>query len=115
MMNSTKSTITNQPPPSQNGPSSGMRKPRRKQTPGRKPDQELAGRLFQLLNHLDAPSRRKHPATLTVLRLYCMQNLSVRQIALKCHCSVGTVSNRLKIIKQQTGSNPARLRLLHQT
>ena len=82
---------------------------------GSAPNADLAQRLFQLLNHLDAPSRRKHPATLTVLRLYCMQNLSVRQIARECHCSIGTVSHRLKLIKQQTGSDPALLRRLYQT
>jgi DNA-directed RNA polymerase specialized sigma24 family protein len=72
-----------------------------------------AAGLFQLLNHLDAPSRRKHPATITVLRLYCMENLSAREIAQKCHCSLGTVSNRLKLIKKQTGSDPSLLRLLY--
>jgi len=76
---------------------------------------EVACRVFQVLDRLDGPSRRKHPAILTVFRLYCMKQMSVVEIARKCRCSVGTVSHRLKLVYQKTGSAPARLRRLYQT
>jgi hypothetical protein len=38
--------------------------------------------------------------------------LTVEKIARKCGCSVGTVANRLKLIKAKTGIDPKNLRRL---
>ncbi len=67
---------------------------------------------FIFLDRFDDESRRKHPSLLTVFRLYCMQNLTVYQIARQCRCSVGTVSQRLKLIHRKTGRPPKAFRAL---
>src|SRR5260370_38784836 len=69
---------------------------------------EVACRVFQVLDRLDGPSRRKHPALLTFFLLYCTKQMSVVEIARKCRCSVGTDSNRVKLSDQTTGDTPAR-------
>jgi len=73
-------------------------------------DEDVARRAFLALDALDCGSRRKLPTLLTVFRLYCIEELTVAQIARKCRCSVGTVSNRLKLLQAATGTNPERLR-----
>ncbi len=71
---------------------------------------ELARSLFEVLERLDSDSRRKPPSLLTVFRLYCVRRLTVVQIAHKCRCSLGTVSNRLKLLHAKTGTRPAHLK-----
>ena len=71
---------------------------------------EVALGVFEVLNRLDSDSRRKPPSLLTVFRLYCVRQLTVVQIAHKCRSSVGTVSNRLKLLHAKTGTHPAHLR-----
>ncbi len=71
---------------------------------------DVARTVFEVLDRLDSDSRRKPPSLLTVFRLYCLRHLTVLQIAHKCRCSVGTVSNRLKLLHAKTGTHPAHLR-----
>jgi transposase len=52
---------------------------------------------------------RKAP-TFTVFRLYCIENLSLEQVRKKLQCSRGTITNRLRTIRQKTGTDPAALR-----
>ena len=73
------------------------------------PDLAVARAAFALLARLEGQSRRKPPSLLAVFRLYCMQNMTVYQIARQYRCSVGTVSQRLKLIRHQTGRPPKSL------
>ena len=73
-------------------------------------DREVSECAFELFDRLDFHSSRKNPTLLTVFRLYCLQQLTVTQIARKCRCSLSTVSDRLKLIEQRTGAPPKTLR-----
>ena len=73
-------------------------------------DRQVADCAFELFDRLDFPSRRKNPPLLTVFRLYCLQQMTVTQVARKCRCSLSTVSDRLKLIEQRTGAPPKTLR-----
>ena len=65
-----------------------------------------AQRIFALVRQLDSESRIRLPSVLTVLRLYCIEELNVGQIAGKCRCAKGTISNRLRQIRKATGTDP---------
>src|SRR6266446_5441704 len=65
---------------------------------------------LQLLERLDFDSRRKHPSVLTVFRLYCIQQMTVPQIARHCRCSRSTVSDRLKVLRAKTGLSAKQFR-----
>jgi hypothetical protein len=73
-------------------------------------DEELARRTFLVLQQQEAGSRRKSPSLYTVFQLYCIEELTIPQTARKCRCSVGTVANRLKLLRARTGVAPERLR-----
>jgi hypothetical protein len=60
-------------------------------------DEELARRTFVAIQEQDQKSRRQSPTLYTVFQLYCMQEMTIPQIAGKCRCSIGTLANRLKI------------------
>ncbi len=65
--------------------------------------------LLQLLDRIDSHSPLKSPTALAVFRLYCLEQLTVTDVARRCRCSVGTVSNRLKLIRSISGLNPEHL------
>ena len=71
---------------------------------------EVVRTAFSLLDRLDSQSPLKPPSLLRVFRLYCVQEMTVAQVARACRCSVGTVCNRLKLLHSKTGANPRRLR-----
>lgn len=74
------------------------------------PDETSNLRAFGLIEKLSAGNRAKSPTVLAVFRLYCVQELSIPQIARKCRCSLGTVANRLRLIRLKTGIDPIDLR-----
>jgi len=69
-------------------------------------------RVFAIMQQLESQSRRKPPSVLTVFGYYCRAALSVREIALRCHCSSTTIIERLNVIQKKTGLSPAALRAL---
>ncbi len=73
--------------------------------------EDEAPKLFAIVKALDSAGNaaRKAPV-FTVFRLYCMESLSAEQVARRCHCSKGTVMNRLQMIRQSTGTAPEKLR-----
>ncbi len=73
-------------------------------------DEDLARRTFLALQNQDDSVRRKSPSLYTVFDLYCIKELTIPQIARKCRCSIGTVANRLKLLRGKTGVAPERLR-----
>ena len=83
---------------------------RRSQTELDQPPSTLAHSAFMLLDRLDFKSRRKAPSVLTVFRLYCMQNMTVAEIARQYRCSLSTVSDRLKVLRTRTGLSPKSFR-----
>jgi hypothetical protein len=75
-------------------------------------DDQLARRAFLALQQADQDSRRQPPTLYTVFRLYCVEEKTIPQITRQCHCSLGTVANRLKLLHAKTGVPPLRLRRL---
>jgi hypothetical protein len=73
-------------------------------------DEELARRTFLALQAHDQNTRRQSPTLYTVFHLYCVKELTIPQIARKCRCSLGTVANRLKLLRLKTGVAPQALR-----
>ncbi len=75
-------------------------------------DGDVARRAFALVRQLDSSDARTLPSSLTVFRLYCMEDQSIGQIARKFHCSTATVFRRLRAICARTGVEPRDLRRL---
>ncbi|HWW02609.1 MAG TPA: hypothetical protein VNZ64_23120 [Candidatus Acidoferrum sp.] len=75
-------------------------------------DQTVAQRAFALVQQLESDPALPPPTPLAVFRLYCIEALSAAQAARKCHCSKATIFNRLALIRQKTGIDPANLRTL---
>lgn len=73
-------------------------------------DDDLARRTFLVLQEHEQGRRTRPPTLYTVFQLYCLQDLNIPQIARKCHCSIGTVANRLKLLQSKTGVTPEELR-----
>ena len=79
-------------------------------TPQPKLPEDAALRAFAIIKSLDDNPNARHAPVLTVFRLYCIDNVSVQQIAKKLRCSKATVINRLRTIHQKTGAEPKTLR-----
>jgi len=73
-------------------------------------EEDEARRALALIEQLESDSPTGSPSVTAVFRLYCVEELTIEQIAKKCRCSVGTVANRLKLIKTRTGIEPKNLR-----
>ena len=73
-------------------------------------DEDLARQTFLILQEADIGSRRRPPSLYAVFQLYCVQEWTIPQIARKCRCSLGTVANRLDLLRHQVGLPPASLR-----
>ncbi len=69
-------------------------------------------KAFALVKALDARRIIKRPSPGTVFSYYCIEGLSVAEVARKCRCSRGTIRNRLEFIRQKTGADPVRVRRL---
>jgi hypothetical protein len=65
---------------------------------------------LQILDRLNSGSVPNPPSLLTIFRLYCAQRLTVTQVARHCGCSLGTVSNRLRLMHSIIGIHPSRIR-----
>jgi hypothetical protein len=66
--------------------------------------------VLQILDRLDSATVPKPPGLLTIFRLYCAQRLTVTQVARQCGCSLGTISNRLKLLRAIIGIHPSLIR-----
>jgi hypothetical protein len=73
-------------------------------------DEDLARRTFLALQEHDQSRRRRPPSLYTIFQLYCLKELTIPQIARKCRCSIGTVANRLKLLRAKTGVSADQLR-----
>ena len=52
----------------------------------------------------------KPPTVLSVLRMYCIQGMTIPEMARECRCSVGTLCNRLNLFRKATGRSLEHLR-----
>jgi len=78
-------------------------------------DEETARSAFALVRALDHKRSMKYPSPATVFGFYCIDGFNISAIARKCHCSRGTVINRLKLIRRSTGVDPDAMRQLSST
>ena len=74
--------------------------------------EDTTRKAFALVKALDANKSMKLPSPAAVFSFYCMHGLSMTAIARKCHCSRGTILNRLDFIRKKTGIDPGRIRAL---
>lgn len=74
------------------------------------PPENVARQVFKLIEELESEAATKPPSVLTVFRLYCGKLMPAEQVATQCGCSKGTVINRLKLIREKTGTDPDGLR-----
>jgi hypothetical protein len=73
-------------------------------------DEDQARRALALIERLEAECPMSPPTVSTVFRLYCIEELTIAKIARRCRCSVGTVANRLELIRTRTRTDPKDLR-----
>ena len=74
--------------------------------------EDTTRKAFALVKALDANKSMKLPSPAAVFSFYCMQGLSITDMARKLHCSRGTILNRLDFIRKKTGIEPGRIRIL---
>jgi len=74
--------------------------------------EDATRKAFALVKALDVPKRLKRPSPGTVFSFYCIDGMSVAEVARKCRCSRGTVLNRLEFVRLKTGIDPIRVRRL---
>jgi len=75
-------------------------------------DEDTTRKAFALVKALDNRKCLKKPSAVTVFSFYCIDGLNVSDIARRCHCSRGTILNRLNFIRKKTGTNPDNFRQL---
>lgn len=73
-------------------------------------ESNVAEQAYALIAKLQAGQPPRPPTVLSVLMMYCSENLTADQIARRCRCAKGTVVNRLKTIRRVTGMAPEALR-----
>jgi DNA-binding NarL/FixJ family response regulator len=61
---------------------------------------------------LDSEANTKPPTPATIFVHFCVDGLTVTEIARRCRCSRGTVLNRLALLRKRTGVAPEHLRTL---
>lgn len=67
------------------------------------PERKLVGMALTLAQELDGNPRVKAPTHMMVLKMYCLDRLTVRDIQKKCRCGHGTVMNRKRILEKRLG------------
>jgi transposase-like protein len=80
--------------------------------PGMSPalPESVAGEVFAVVKELEGNSRWRKAPIIRVFRLYCVECLSVKNVAQQCGCSRSLVFERLKELRMKLGRNPAELR-----
>jgi len=71
-------------------------------TPPPPPDEVLRA-AWLILSRLESGAPTRHPSVSLVVRLYCIEKLTIREVAGRCRCSVGTIVNRLACFEAATG------------
>jgi hypothetical protein len=65
--------------------------------------EEIARGIVEAVKRFESGSRMTKPTVTRVFELYCIAELSARQVAQKCQCTKSAVVRRLKKIKKVTG------------
>jgi hypothetical protein len=72
--------------------------------------EDVAIQTFALAKTLDSEQRFRKAPVFTVFLLYCSDGLSADHIAKKCGCARSVVFDRLKLLREKLGRDPADLR-----
>jgi hypothetical protein len=73
-------------------------------------EQDIADRVFALIQQLESNSTRNGPSVLAVFRMYCIDGLGRTAISRKCNCTRWTINHRIKSIESKTGMKIDQLR-----
>ena len=73
-------------------------------------EEQSARQAFALVRALDATQPVRKASLYTVFRLYCVEGLTVEQVARKCRCARSLVFVRLGALRRKLGTEPGRLR-----
>lgn len=73
-------------------------------------EEGAARQAFALVKALDAAQPARKASLYTVFRLYCVEGLTVEQVARQCRCARSLVFLRLRALRQKLGGDPRRLR-----
>ena len=65
---------------------------------------------FALVRALDAEQPARKASLYTVFRLYCVEGLTVEQVARQCRCARSLVFLRLRALRRKLGTEPRHLR-----
>ena len=65
----------------------------------------VVGAALKLASVLDSNPRVKAPNHMTVLKMYCLDEMSIGKIARKCGCTKGTVINRKAALEKRLGQS----------
>jgi len=102
------SHCTTSPFPSPIHPSSTIHHP---------PSPDVLRAAWHILSRLESGAPMRHPSVTLVVRLYCIEKLTIPQVARRCRptlhsfsaggCSVGTIADRLARFEAATGLSAA--------
>lgn len=73
-------------------------------------EEGAARQAFALVKALDAAQPARKASLYTVFRLYCVEGLTVEQVARQCRCARSLVFLRLGVLRQKLGGDPRQLR-----
>ncbi len=73
-------------------------------------EEGAARQAFALVRALDAAQSLRKASLYMVFRLYCVEGLTVEQVARRCRCARSLVFVRLGELKRKLGTEPRRLR-----
>jgi hypothetical protein len=72
--------------------------------------EDLAVRLFGLVNALESETNYRKAPVIRVFYLYCVKTLTRAEVARACRCVPSLVSLRLRTIEKKLGRKPKELR-----
>ncbi len=78
--------------------------------PDEQADEEVARRAFAMVQALGAETGQRKAAATAVFRLFCIEGLSVAQIARHCRCARSLVYLRLQQLRRKLKRDPAEFR-----
>lgn len=78
--------------------------------PGEAMEESEARNAFALVRALDAGQPVRKAPLYTVFRLYCVEGLTVEQVAKRCRCARSLIFSRLNALRNKLGASPRQFR-----
>ena len=72
--------------------------------------EDVARQAFSLVRALSSQHTSRKAPVYTVFCLYCIEGLTIKQVAKRCGCARSLIFSRLKLLRQKLGRDPAELR-----